>query len=155
MDIKISVNFDFGKLSDKLDNIIDDYTFGYAKDTEQGSKNNIDRSTSAEGVAFKNLSDARKRIREYEGFSKNPPLKASGFLYKNIKSKGNALTLPEYGKKNNDGFTTKPKSLGRGKKVPARPFIATTAKNKQKLDKKFIKDIKKTLKSDVKVVSLK
>ena len=38
MDIKVSVNFDFGKLSDKLDNLIEDYTSGYAKDAEQGSQ---------------------------------------------------------------------------------------------------------------------
>tara|TARA_B100001939_G_scaffold178655_1_gene153981 strand:- start:353 stop:820 length:468 start_codon:yes stop_codon:yes gene_type:complete len=155
MDIKVSVNFDFGKLSDKLDDILDEYTSGYAKDAEQGSKDNIDKSTDVTGQAFKDVSDARKRIREYEGFPKNPPLKASGFLYKNIKSKGNALILPEYGKRNNDGFVTPINSLGRGKKVPARPFIATTAKNKQKLDKKFMQDVNKSLRIKEKVVSLK
>ena len=48
MKIDISVNFDFGKLSGKLNNIIDDYTSGYAKDTVQGTRDNIDKGVGAD-----------------------------------------------------------------------------------------------------------
>lgn len=140
MEIKVSVNFDFGKLSDKLDNIIDDYTSGYAKDAEQGSKAVIDSGN------LPKLKESTKKWRKSKGYPTSPPLKATGKLYNSIKSEGSSLKVIQYGKWHNDG------------KVPttvAREFITTTSKNKQKLDKKFIKDIKKTLKSDVKVVSLK
>jgi len=140
MEVKVSVNFDFGKLSDKLDNIIDDYTSGYAKDAEQGSKAVIDSGN------LPKLKESTKKWRKSKGYPTSPPLKATGKLYNSIKSEGSSLKVIQYGKWHNDG------------KVPttvAREFITTTSKNKQKLDKKFIKDIKKTLKSDVKVVSLK
>ena len=52
----------------------------------------------------------------------------------------------DYGFKHQKGFTTHPDSMIPNKKVPARPFITTTAKNKKKLDKKFIQDVNKALK---------
>ena len=144
MEIKVSVNFDFGKLSDKLESITNDYLEDFAKNSEKISKEVIDSGKLAK------LKPATVKWRKQEGYPTSPPLKASGKLYNSIKAKGNTLSLKQYGKYHNDG------------EVPttvARPFIAgvgiSDIKTRQKLDKKFIKDIKKTLKSDVKVVSLK
>lgn len=140
MDIKVSVNFDFGKLSDKLDDLIDDYTSGYAKDAEQGSKAVIDSGK------LPKLKSSTEKWRRSKGYPTSPPLKASGKLYDSIKAEKNALKVIQYGKWHNDG------------KVPttvAREFITTTPENKQKLDKKFMEDVNKALRIKEKVVSLK
>ena len=139
MKLEISVNFDFGKLAGKTKNIIDDYTAGYAQDSEQASKDNIDAGLSPD------IKQSTKKHRQRKGSPTRPPLKASGKMYNSIKSDKNSLRLLEYGYFHHTG------------KVPttvARPFISTSAKNKQKLDKKFMQDIQKALRSNKKVVSL-
>ena len=139
MKIDISVNFDFGKLSGKLDNIIDDYTSQYAKDSEKGSKAVIDNGKLAK------LKPSTVKWRKQKGYPISPPLKATGKLYNSIKAEKNVLKVIQYGKWHNDG------------KVPttvAREFITTTAENKQKLDKKFMENVNKALRSKVKVASL-
>ena len=47
MKLKIKTNFDFGKLSNKMPTIINDYLSGYARGTETGSKQNIDNGLAA------------------------------------------------------------------------------------------------------------
>ena len=139
MKIDISINFDFGKLSGKLDNIIDDYTSQYAKDSEKGSKAVIDSGKLAK------LEPSTVKWRRYKGYPASPPLKATGKLYSSIKAEKNTLKVIQYGKWHNDG------------KVPttvAREFITTTPQNKQKLDKKFMENVNKALRSKVRVASL-
>ena len=139
MKIDVSINFDFGKLSEKLDNIIEEYTSEFAKDSEKGSKAVIDSEK------LPKLKQSTKKWRKSKGYPTSPPLKASGKLYNSIKAEKNALKVIQYGKWHNDG------------KVPttvAREFITTTSENKQKLDKKFMENVNKALSSDVKVVSL-
>ena len=148
MKLKVSVNFDFGKLSSDFGNIVKEYTSSYVKSSAKASRDNIDNG------GFEPLEDSTKNIREWSGHPKSPPLKASGYLYKNIQQKGNALTMPEYGKMQNDGYITSPKSLIPNKEVPARPFISTTAKNKEVLDKELKKSLNKSLRSKKVVVSL-
>ena len=63
----------------------------------------------------------------------------------NKKAEKNALKVIQYGKWHNDG------------KVPttvAREFITTTPENKQRIDKKFMENVNKALRSKVKVASL-
>ena len=43
MDIKITTNFSFGKLSSNLDKIINQYTEGFVKDSAEGTKQKIDK----------------------------------------------------------------------------------------------------------------
>jgi len=139
MKLKVSVNFDFGQLSSTLNNLINDYTSGYAKDSEIGSKAVIDSGKLAP------IKASTKEWRKSKGYPTSPPLKASGKLYNSIKSDGNTLKVIQYGKWHHDG------------EVPttvAREFITTTTKNKEKLDKKFMDDVKKALRSNKKVVSL-
>lgn len=139
MKLKISVNFDFGQLAGNMDNLISNYTSGYAKDSEMGSKAMIDSGKLTP------IKKSTKTWRKSQGYPTSPPLKASGKLYNSIKSEGNTLKVIQYGKWHNDGkvLTT-----------VAREFITTTAKNKAKLDKKFMQDLRKALRSNKKVVSL-
>ena len=143
MKLEISVNFDFGELAGKTKNIIDDYLEEFAKNSEQISKEVIDSGKLAK------LKPATERWRRSKGYPISPPLKASGTLYNSIKAKGNTLSMRKYGKHHNDG--TVPTTV-------ARPFIAgigvSNIKSRQKLDKKFMQDIQKALRSNKKVVSL-
>ena len=139
MKINVSINFDFGKLSGKLNNIIDEYTAEFAKDSERGSKIVIDS-----GILPK-LKSSTEKWRRSQGYPIRPPLKASGKLYNSIKAEKNVLKIIQYGKWHNDG------------KVPttvARKFITTTHENKKKIDKDFIRNLNKALRSKVRVASL-
>ena len=78
MKLEVSVNFDFNQLSSKMDDLIKDYTSGFAKDSEQGSKAVIDSGKLTP------LKQSTKRWRKSRGYPTDPPLKASGKLYKSI-----------------------------------------------------------------------
>ena len=125
MKLKIKTNFDFGKLSNKMPTIINDYLSGYARGTETGSKQNIDN-----GLA--DIKDSTKKWRRSKGYPEHPPLKASGKMYNSIKADKNKLKILDYGKWHDEG------------KVPttkARPFIGSTKENEKIIDDKFNKDI--------------
>ena len=140
MKLKIKTNFSFNKLSNQLNNLIDGYTASYAKDSAEGSKQAINAGLTPD------LEDSTVLIRKKRTQPTRPPLKASGKLYKSIKQKKNALEMLYYGDLHDKGFKTKSNSMIPNKTVPARPFIQTTLKNKQKIDKKFMQDINKALK---------
>ena len=140
MDIKRTTNFSFGKLSSNLDKIINQYTEGFVKDSAEGTKQKIDKGVKPD------INDITKNIRTKRKQRRTPPLKASGKLYNSIKQNKNNLEMLYYGFKHEKGFITRPNSMIPNKKVEARPFITTTAKNKEKLDKKFIQDVNKALK---------
>lgn len=139
MKINISINFDFGQLANKTPDIINDYVEEFAKDSEKISKEVIDSGKLAK------LKPSTVKWRKQKGYPTSPPLKATGKLYNSIKAEKNVLKVIQYGKWHNDG------------KVPttvAREFITTTAENKQKLDKKFMENVNKALRSKVDVASL-
>jgi hypothetical protein len=143
MKLEISVNFDFGKLAGNVEKLTQDYVEGFARNSEKISKEIIDSGKLAP------LKPSTVRWRKQEGHPTSPPLKKSGELYNSIKAEGNVLSLKKYGKYHNDG------------KVPttvARPFISgvgiTDIKNREKFDKKFMQDLRKALRSNVKVASI-
>lgn len=140
MKLKIKTNFSFGNLNSKVGKIIDDYLIGYVKDSAIGSKNAINNGLKPP------LSSVTKKIRNKRNQPKSPPLKATGNLYNSIKQEDKSLTMVHYGIQHNKGFTTSSNSMIPNKKVPARPFIKTIAENKEKLNKKFLKDINQALK---------
>ena len=144
MKIDISVNFDFGKLSGKLDNIIEDYTSGYAKDTVQGTRDNIDKGVGANGESLKLGSKSYRAGQQ--------ALYNTGNMYKGLKSSKNTLTIKKYGWGHNQGDFTIVKPPVSGTNV--RKFIGTTKDSKQKIDKKFMENVNKALRSKVKVASL-
>ena len=140
MDIKITTNFSFNKLLSNLDKIINQYTEGFVKDSAEGTKQKIDKGVKPD------IEKITKDIRTKRKQRKTPPLKASGKLYNSIKQNKNHLEMIHYGFKHEEGFTTASDSMIPNKKVQARPFITTTAKNKEKLDKKFIESVNNALK---------
>ena len=145
MDIKVSVNFDFGKLANQMNKIIGDYTSGYAKDTVQGTRNNIDRGIGADGEKLK-LGKTSYRAGQQALYN-------TGDMYNSLKSSKNTLTINKYGYGHHkqDFSIVKPPVKG----TNVKNFIGTTEENKQKLDKKFMQDVNKALRIKEKVVSLK
>jgi len=158
MKLSISVNFDFNQLNNQLDKLVNNYAHSYAKNSAEGSRAAIDRGVKP------GLKPVTHRIRKSRGQKKTPPLKASGKLYNSIRAKKNKLVMLEYGKLHHDGldtetsenprsnfFFTDSKSMIPNKLVRARPFIKTKLKNKKQLDKGFVSNIKKNLKSKITV----
>jgi|21_taG_2_1085346.scaffolds.fasta_scaffold12753_3 phage gpG-like protein len=139
MKLKISVGVDFGKLANEMPKLIDEALTAYAEDTEQGSKDKIDR-----GVRPK-LENSTKEIRKKSGYRVTPPLKASGNLYNSIKSNEKGLEILKYGTFHQSGFITSPKSMIPNKVVPARPFIEPTKNGFKKILDNFYKKSKEKL----------
>tara|TARA_R100000781_G_C4072940_1_gene125098 strand:+ start:700 stop:1125 length:426 start_codon:yes stop_codon:yes gene_type:complete len=140
MKLEISVNFDFGKLAGKAKNIIDDYTSGYAQDSVKGTRRNIDSGVGADGKKLE-LGAGSYRYGQQALYN-------TGEMYNTLKSNKNTLTIKKYGYKHDRGMY----KVRQGTNV--KKFIGTTKENKQKLDKKFMQDIQKALRSNKKVVSL-
>lgn len=140
MKLEISVNFDFGELAGKTKNIIDDYTSGYAQDSVKGTRRNIDSGVGADGKQLK-LGAGSYRYGQQALYN-------TGKMYNALKSNQNTLTIKEYGYKHDRGKY----KVRQGTNV--KNFISTTKESKQKLDKKFMQDIQKALRSNKKVVSL-
>lgn len=139
MELKITKNFSFKKLQSKTWEILDEVSSAYATKSEQDSKQKIDRG-------LRKLSPLTKEIRKKRGQRPTPALKASGALYKSIKTNKDSLEMLSYGKLHHDGFTTDKKSMIPNIKIEARPFISVTIKNKKEIQKNFIKSIEKALK---------
>jgi len=130
--LKITANFDFGQLSNKLDKVIEDYSSGYAKEAEVGTKRNIDTSSKVGGGALK-LSNKSRR-------SGQQPLYDTGKMYKSIKSNGSSLNILKYGAKHH--FKLYP-HLYSGTETD--DFIGADKKTKEKLNKQFMKNVRKNL----------
>ena len=139
MKLKVKVNFDFGKMARAIPEAVLKYTEGFAVESAEASKKNIDSGLKPD------LEDSTRQIRSKRSQPENPPLKASGALYNSIKQKGNKLTMLPYGNLHQKGFTTGSSSWIPNKKVPARPFISTSVKNRKKITTQFMRVLKKAL----------
>jgi len=149
MKLEISVNFDFNKLDNKIDDLIDDYVAGYITDSAEATKDAIDKGLTPK------LKNSTIEIRKRRGHPTAPPLKATGKLYRSIKQNKDSLEMVNYGVLHHNGYDTTPnRFMKESKKVPARKFITTTTKNKDVLDKKFTENLRKALRSNVKVASI-
>lgn len=133
MKLKITTNFDFSKLSNKMNGLIKEYMNGYTEQVEQGTKQNINRSVDANGDPL--TLDSKS----YRAGQK--PLVRTGKFLDSIKAKGSKLTMLKYGKKHSFGEWN---HLLKG--TYTENFIGTTDKNKQRIDKKFLNNINKALK---------
>lgn len=152
MKLTIKTNFDFGKLADHMPKIFKEYEAEYAKGTEQGSKENIDKGLQPA------LEESTKQIRKVRSISSVQPLKASGDLYNSIKSNNSQLKFLEYGQYHREGFTPKkiPTKVENNKfflvnnknsiSVPARDFIGITNETRNKINSDFRKKVKQSLK---------
>ena len=99
MKITIKTNFDFGKLAREMPKIIREYKTEYAKGTEEGSKQNIDKGLKP------NLKTSTLEVRKARKVSGKKPLKATGALYNSIKSNSSQLKFLKYGQYHREGFT--------------------------------------------------
>lgn len=140
MKLEVSVNFDFGILSKKLNSVINDYTAGYAQDSVKGTRRNIDIGVGADGNPLELGAGSYRQGQQ--------ALYNTGEMYNALKSNKNTLTIKKYGYKHDRGMY----KVRQGTNV--KKFIGTTKESKQKLDKKFMQDIQKALRSNKKVVSL-
>tara|TARA_R100000995_G_scaffold84601_1_gene63853 strand:- start:3525 stop:3950 length:426 start_codon:yes stop_codon:yes gene_type:complete len=140
MKVDISVNFDFGKLGNEMPKIIEKYTQRYARSSEEGSKENIDRGVSPE------LKQQTINRRKRKGTGGRKPLFETGNLYRSIKGTSEGLVMLKYGYLHHIG------DLKPG--TPRRMFIETSKKTVKPVFDKFKQDVSKALKSKVTVVSL-
>ena len=152
MELKVKVNFSFSKLAKQMPKIIKEYKAEYAKGTESGSKANIDRGLNPK------LEDSTKDIRKARGISGVTPLKASGNLYKSIKSNRSELKFLKYGQYHRDGFVPEkiPTKVKNNKyffvnnnkniSVPARDFVGILDKIRNTINKDFREKVKRALK---------
>lgn len=131
MKLEIRVNFDFGRLARELPKIIEKSSQRYARSSEKGSKENIDK-----GVRPK-LKPATLARRKRRGTGGSKPLFETGALYRSIKGTSEGLTLNKYGWYHHSG------DLKPG--TPARPFIAVSKKEIKPVFDKFKQDIRKAL----------
>ena len=128
MKLKISVGVDFGKLANEMPKILEKFIENNTKQSAAATKATIDKG-------LKPLKKSTQEIRQIRGESGNKPLKASGALYKSIKSSKKGLQMLRYGTYHQDGFVPKkiPTPVKKNKvyfvnnkkniAVPARPFI--------------------------------
>lgn len=152
MKITIKTNFDFGKLAREMPKIIREYKTEYAKGTEEGSKQNIDKGLKP------NLKTSTLEIRKARKVSGNKPLKATGALYNSIKSNSSQLKFLQYGQYHREGYIPKKVPLKvkndkvlfiNNKKnipVPARDFVGITDITRNNINKDFRSKVKRSLK---------
>ncbi len=131
MKLEIEVNFDFGRLARELPKIIEKSSQRYARSSEKGSKENIDKGVSPK------LEDATLARRKRRGTGGRKPLFETGALYRSIKGTSEGLTLNRYGWYHHSG------DLKAGTKP--RPFIAFSKKEIKPVFDKFKQDIRKAL----------
>jgi len=127
MKLKIKTNFDFGKLSNKMPTIINDYLSGYAQGSVEGTKKNINSSKNIFGGQIKSYT-ARKKNRQ--------ALIDSGEMLKSISSKSNKMEILKYGYNHNEGLWGHLRD-----ETQTNDFIGSTPENEKIIDDKFNKDI--------------
>ena len=132
MKLKITTNFDFGKLKNQMPNIIKEHLANYAIGTEDGTKSNIKNSVNIRGQELKSFT-AKKQNRK--------PLIKTGNMNKSIKSSNNTLSILEYGYKHNQGLWDNVRP-----ETDVRDFIGITKEYEKTISKKFIKNVNKSLK---------
>lgn len=113
MKLSVKVNFDFGKLANKMPTVINDFlNDSYANVVAKDSQEFI-RS----GQVTPPLAKSTLRKREREGYPKIPLLR-TGELTKSLKKSKKGLQMKGYGVLQYNGFTR----LGKPH-APSRPFL--------------------------------
>ena len=153
--LKIESNFSFAKLAKEMPGILEKHS----TDMGRGSAKSI-KATLEKG-SYQPLEDStidiRKRGRSPSaGFMKTnskKPLIHTGSLRDSIRVDKEGIKMHQYGKLQNDGFITDPKSMIPNKKVDrnkqGRPFIdrglAMETPESKKAEEDFSKNIRKAL----------
>ena len=161
--LQVRTTFDFGKLANNIEKILEKYTANFGKASATGIK------TALETGSYEALSDTTIDIRK-RGVSPNSgfvatgstkPLIHTGELLRSIKPKKDGVEMFKFGVYQNAGFTTKHnaftgtyyKETGKqiaNQRVPARPFIdkglLIETKESERAFNILSKDVKKALK---------
>ena len=160
MKLTIKSNFSFGKLANRLPQLIQKQMQRTARSSAEGARERISKGLSPP------LQPSTLAIRKQRGTGGSKPLFETGALFKSIRGTSEGLEMLEYGFLQHKGFTPKkiPFVLGSltgqssGKEfitfahnkkniqVPARPFIFPSEKTILKSFDAFKKDINKALK---------
>tara|TARA_R100000908_G_C3706341_1_gene114735 strand:+ start:132 stop:533 length:402 start_codon:yes stop_codon:yes gene_type:complete len=132
MKLKITTNFSFNKLAQKMPELLKKYSNKYAMGAEVGTRNNIKDSVNIRGQQLKSFT-ARRQNRK--------PLIKTGNMNKSIKSSKNTLSILEYGYKHNQGLWDNVRP-----ETDLKDFIGITKEYENTISKKFIKNINSALK---------
>ena len=171
MKLQIRTTFDFGKLANKAQNLVDKFVTNTISGESKQMKKRISSGSTITGK-MDALKKSAKETRKLRGISGTTPLKATGALLNSIKPMPKGISAKEYGSWQNRGFVTKNRPLipdspiysGKGGKdstkfnfagktgggitIPARRWLhdSETFKNDKKIVDKFFKQIGKALK---------
>jgi|TARA_R110000823_G_scaffold102889_1_gene220180 hypothetical protein len=131
---EVSVNFNFGRLSDKLESIIDKYiNDDFAEQVVKASKEKI-----KSGKVTPVLKQSTIKIREKRGTGGSRPLYETGALHDSIKKTSDGIQMAGYGGKHLKGYTTVKKSMIPRKKVKKRNFIEIPKASADGLEKDML-----------------
>ena len=167
MKLQVKTTFDFGKLANKAQNLVDSLVTDTISVESKQMKNRISSGNTITGK-MKALESSSKETRKLRGISGTTPLNATGALLNSIKPTPKGISAKEYGSYHNTGFVTQNnpaipdspiysgKASGKssqkfnfaGKSIPARRWLhdSETFKNDKKVVDKFFKAIGKALK---------
>ena len=147
--VSFTSNFRFGKLREKIDEIVGDSNKGIVDSIARNTKKNI-LTASYESNKLSDVTlDARRRgASSFSGHNPSPttetrPLLYSKRLFDSIKPTKDGLEIMDYAFEHQKGFTT-----SSGKSVPPRPFIATIDEDKdalKKINDRIVNRINKTM----------
>tara|TARA_R100000781_G_C3975749_1_gene91779 strand:+ start:42 stop:509 length:468 start_codon:yes stop_codon:yes gene_type:complete len=133
---EVSVNFNFGRLSDKIESIIDKYLNDeFAEQVVKASKEKI-----KSGKVTPALSPTTIAIRQKRGTGGSRPLYETGALHDSIKKTSDGIEAIGYAGKHLKGYVTSKKSMIKGKDVSVngkqpRNFIAIPKASSEALAK--------------------
>ncbi len=158
-DVKFSSNFDFGKLADKMTDILGEQNESIIDSLAQMTKRNIIdgnlRALSPATLEARSGGDSSFKGHNPSPTTETRPLLYSGRLLKSIKPVKDGIEMLEYGLDHNEGFVTPRAEMGFGnsKSVPARQFIA--GEQELKRDKKQLEKVQDDLIAKMEMVMKK
>lgn len=148
MKLKTTVNFDFGKLADNLDNLLENYAHRVSVSSADRAKEAIDSGK------FEPLAESTREIRE-KGTKYRPktssmkPLVHTGAFRDSIKGTKDGVEMLAYGAKHIKAHKTPSDSMIPNATVPARNFLSVAmklaSKDASKLTTNLIKAMRKTM----------
>ena len=108
LDLKSKIDILPDKALKEIKKLYNKHASDCATLTKRMIKENINKGLGADKEPLAELEDSTKAMRKVRNIAGKKPLKATGNLYKGIKTKKNlVLNTVEYGQYQNDGFTPK------------------------------------------------
>ena len=171
MKLQVRTTFDFGKLANKAQNLVDSFVTNAISGESKKMKKRISSGSTITGK-MDALKKSAVETRKLRGISGTIPLKATGALLNSIKPTPKGISAKEYGSWHNIGFVTKNRPLipdspiysgkggkdstkfnfagktGSGIAIKPRRWLhdSETFKNDKKIVDKFFQQIGKALK---------